>query len=53
MAMGYQTVYLRPTVIVSVLLVLLVVVIGAGANLIAPHDPESVDLRTGCCRPSG
>ena len=43
--MGYQTVYLRPTVIVSVLLVLLVVVIGAGANLIVPHDPEHGDLR--------
>ena len=42
--MVHQAVYLRPTVIVSVLLVLLVVVIGAGANLIAPHDPESVDL---------
>ena len=42
--MGYQTVFLRPTVIVSVLLVLLVVVIGAGANLIAPHDTNHMDL---------
>ncbi len=30
--------------IISVLLLLLVVVAGAGANLIAPHDPENGDL---------
>ena len=39
-AMGYRLLYLRPTVIVSLLLVLLVVVTGAAGSLIAPHDPE-------------
>lgn len=42
-AMGYRLLYLRPTVIVSLLLVLLVVVTGAAGSLIAPHDPEHVN----------
>ena len=49
--MRYQTVYLRPTVIVGVALAMVIAVTGIFAPVLAPHDPNAVNPRAIYCPP--
>lgn len=49
--MSHQTIYRRPTVILGVALALVMAVAGIFAPVLAPHDPQAVNLSERLCPP--